>query len=163
MSIKIVVVPKLTFAKYIYMYKRLFFLITILSPILFSGCSKTAEVPLTREEEVVKYLTGSGNLVWKLSKVFVNNVAQTLTVDQQKYTKTYTISPSQALAGTFTNSDGNKGKWALNGPIQLIEVINNNMAGPVQLIYTINEISSNSLDIEYIANLTSVREVYRIY
>ena len=130
---------------------------------LFAGCSKTNEVTITREQQVVNYLTGNGNKVWRLTNIFVNSVEQTLTSDQLKYTKTYSISPTQTLAGTFTNTDGNKGKWALNGPISLIEIIQNNPAGPVQISYIINGITENKLDIEYTANFKTVRELYNAY
>ena len=97
------------------------------------------------------------------TNIFVNTVEQTLTSDQLKYTKTYSISPAQTLAGTFTNTDGNKGKWALNGPINLIEIIQNNPPGPVQISYIINEITENKLDIEYTASFKTVRELYNAY
>ena len=130
---------------------------------LFAGCSKTNEVPITSEQQVINNLTGNGNKVWRLTKTFVNSVEQTLTSDQLKYTKTYSISPAQTLAGTFTNTDGNNGKWALNGLINLIEVIQNNLAGPVQISYIINGITENTLDIEYSTNFKTVRELYNGY
>ena len=128
--------------------------------ILFVGCSKNGDAPISAEQKVVNFLTGTGNRYWKLNKVFVNGVEQALTSDQKKYTKTYTISLTQAFAGTFTNSDGYVGKWLLSGPSNLIETINNNQQGPVQVPYIINEIGETQLDIEYTLNFKTIREVY---
>ena len=140
-----------------------FFLIAVIA-LIFGACTKSAEdVPLTSEQQAIVSLTGVGNKVWKLKKVFTNSVQNVLTVDQMKYTKTYTITPGQAQSGTFVNSDGIKGKWSLNGPKNLIEVISNNQAGPVQISYLINELSDAVLDIEYTANFITIREVYNAF
>ena len=142
------------------MKMKLLFFTIVLSAALFTGCSKTVDVPISNEQKVVNFLTGVGNRYWRLTKISVNTIDQPLTNDQLKFTKTYTINTTQTFAGTFTNSDGYNGKWALNGPINLIEVINNNPAGPVQISYIINEITETKLDIEYTANFKTVREVY---
>ena len=65
---------------------------------LFTGCSKN-DVVLTPGEQAIKNLTGDGNRYWHLSKIFDNNVPQTLTSDQLKYTKTYTINPANRFTG----------------------------------------------------------------
>jgi hypothetical protein len=143
-------------------------LITLLTivfcTILFTGCSKDGDTPLTAEQQSVKYLVGDGNRYWHLSKLYVNSVPQTLTDAQSKYTKTYTIGIGQNISGTFTNSDGYNGTWKLLfANVQLQETINNNQAGPVQVIYDINKISQDTLDIMSTANLKTVREVYYAY
>jgi len=134
--------------------------------ILFSGCSKTTDTPETKEARVARLLTGNGNRYWHLTKSYVNTIAQTLTDAQLKYTKTYTADPSNAdpansKTGVFSDSDGFAGKWKIiSAGDQLYETITNNPAGPVAKTYIINEITESTLDIEYTANMKTVREVY---
>ncbi len=143
--------------------------IILSSLFLFTGCSKTADVPETKEARVARLLTGVGNRYWRLSKVYLNNAQQTLTDSQMKYTKTYTadpsnVDPNNSKTGSFTNSDGYIGKWKIiSAGDQLYETFTNNPAGPVANYYIINEISETLLDIEYTANMRSVREVYFAY
>lgn len=136
--------------------------------ILLNGCSKTTNVVETPEAKIARLLTGEGNRFWHLNKVYVNTVPQTLTDAQMKYTKTYTADPSNAdpsnpKKGTFVNSDGYAGKWTLLNTTQLYETYTNNPSGPVAVTYIINEITANTLDIEYTANMKTVREVYYGY
>jgi hypothetical protein len=158
------------FSKAIYTMKTRFTLLTILiSSILFVGCSGTKDVPETREQRVVRYLTGVGNKYWHLKEVHVNLVKQTLTDYQLKYTKTYTSDPSNsdplnAKTGTYVNSDGLNGKWKLTSDgTELQETYLNNSGGPVKVPYSINAITETILDIEYLINMTLVREVYYAY
>lgn len=140
--------------------KKVFtFLTFIFCFVLFAGCSKDPVQPTARELNA-KYLVGDGNRVWHLNKIYVNSIQQTLTDAQMKYTKTYTINPSQPFTGTFTNSDGYNGEWRMPNELQLNEVIINNPAGAVAVGYDINSILPNSMDIQYTANYKLVREVY---
>lgn len=131
--------------------------------LLLAGCSKPPKDVITPRDQNVKYLTGDGNRYWHLKSMYVNNLQQTLTDAQMKYTKTYTINPAQAYTGTFVNSDGYTGKWRMITDLQLIETFNNNPGGALIVDYFINEISETVLDIEYTANLKTVREVYHAY
>jgi hypothetical protein len=150
--------------------KTKFTLLTILiCSILFVGCSGDKDVPETREERVVRYLTGVGNKYWHLKEVYVNMVKQNLTDHQQKFTITYTADPSNsdplnAKTGTFINSDGLSGKWKLTSDgTELQQTYLNNSGGPVKVVYSINSITESTLDIEYLENMTLVREVYYAY
>ncbi len=150
------------------MKKILSFLTLLFFVLLINGCSKTTEVVETPEAKVARLLTGEGNRYWHLNKVYVNTVLQPLTDAQMKYTKTYTADPgntdpANAKKGTFVNSDGYTGKWTLLNATQLYETYTNNPSGPVAVTYIINEISANTLDIEYTANMKTVREVYYGY
>jgi hypothetical protein len=137
--------------------------------LILAGCGKTTETPETKEAMVARLLTGNGNRYWRLSKVYVNDAPVVLTDAQMKFTKTYTLNaglldPSSLdINGTFVNSDGYKGTWAITNSSKLYEKITNNPAGPVASEYKINAISDNSLDIEATANLKTVREVYYAY
>lgn len=146
--------------------------ITILTALLvvtlLTGCTKSTDVPETKEERVVRLLTGLGNKYWHLKEVYVMNVKQTLTDYQSRYTKTYTSSPSNidpnnTKTGTFTNSDNFSGTWRLldNGDT-IRETITNNQAAIV-ISYTINSITETTLDVEYVQNLKLQREVYYAY
>ncbi len=138
---------------------------------LGTGCSKTPDVPETREERVVRLLTQLGNRYWHLGEVYVNSVKQVLTDSQLKYTITFTSDPSNSdpnnpKTGTFTDSDGFSGTWRLRDSGNIIEIkYANNPAGTIAIPYTINAISENSLDIEYVNNqiLKSDRKVYYAY
>lgn len=151
------------------MKKFFLWMLIISSSFIFWGCSKTADTVETKDEMVVRLLTGGGNKVWRLSGLFVNDIAQTLTDAQTKFTKTYRADPTNAdpansKTGTFTNSDGYIGTWKLiNGAAQLYEKFTNNPVGPVAVPYIINSITDSKLDIEYTQNFKSVREVYNGY
>ncbi|MES2005683.1 MAG: hypothetical protein V4450_14285 [Bacteroidota bacterium] len=149
--------------------------VTILSllicSILFTGCSKTNDVPETREAKVVRLLTSLGNRYWHLKEVYVNGVKQSLTDSQIKFTMTFTSDPSNSdpsnpKIGTFTDSDGFAGSWRLKDTGGEIELkYTNNPAGPLALTYTINAISETLFDIEYTNNqlLKSERKVFYAY
>ena len=125
---------------------------------LFTGCSKN-ELVLTDEQQVIRYLTGSGNKVWFLSKIFINDVQQVLTANQLKFNKTYTLSPGATEMGRFTNSDDDTGTWTLDNKKTLTETIDNR-SRPVQFINKIIKINETSLEIENTINLTKTLEVY---
>ena len=141
-------------------------LVILFCLVLFLGCSKTADTIETKDELVARLLTGGGNKVWRLTGLYLNDIAQILTDTQTKFTKTYRADPTNAdpanpKTGTFTNSDGYIGTWKLiNGAAQLYEKFTNNPVGPVAVPYIINSISDSKLDIEYTQNFKSVREVY---
>lgn len=140
----------------------------LLGIFLLTGCTKSSEVPETREEKVVGYLTGAGNKYWHLKEVYVNAVKQVLTDAQLRFTKTYTIDPTNTdptrPRGSFVNSDGYNGTWKLiGGGETLYETFLNNPAGPVAITFIINDVSSDKLDIEYTLNMKTQREVYYAY
>ncbi len=147
------------------MKARVTLLTILICSILMIGCSKTADAPETREDRVVRLLTGLGNRYWHLKEVYINGVKQTLTDYQLKYTKTYTSDPSNSdplntKTGTFVNSDGYTGKWRLlNNGDSLVETLTNNQTA-IQISYIINSITETTLDVEYILNGKIQREVY---
>ena len=142
------------------------FLITLLT-----GCAKNTDQPETKEERVVRLLTGIGNKVWNLKEVYVNDVRQTLTDYQLKYTITFTSDPSNAdplnsKTGGFTDRDGIVGTWKLRDAGSILEMkFSNNPAGPYVAPYAINAITENVLDIEYTNNqqMKSERKVFYAY
>lgn len=147
------------------MKARVTLLTILICSILMIGCSKTADAPETREDRVVRLLTGLGNRYWHLKEIYINGVKQTLTDYQLRYTKTYTSDPSNSdplntKMGTFVNSDNLVGKWRLrdNGDT-LRETFTNNPTA-VEINYTINSITETTLDVEYILNGKIQREVY---
>ncbi|SJZ96005.1 hypothetical protein [Sediminibacterium ginsengisoli] len=128
--------------------------------LLGTACNKTPET-VKPEDMLVTYLTSeAGNRVWRISKIYENGTEKPLTVDQITYTKTYTRIPGQSYIGTFTDSDGYKGKWSLPSVIILSEVINNNPTGDVKIDLTINSLTRNGMDVEYTANGKTIRTVY---
>jgi len=146
--------------------------LTILTGIfLNTGCTKSSEVVETREEKVIRLLTGTGNKYWHLKEVYVNSVKQTLTDAQLKFTKTYTIDPTNTdpirYRGFFVNSDGYNGTWKLIGSGDaLYETISNNPAGPIVIPYlSFNELTADRMDVEYTNNMVmkTQREVYYAY
>jgi len=131
--------------------------------ILISGCSKNPDVPVTAEEQVAKLLTGGSNRVWRLQQLFVKGVLQALTGDQAKYTKTFTVEPSQKFRGGYTDADGNFGDWFVNSVTGF--TLNFTTAGGNQysVIYLIRNINATDLDIQYTLNGETIREVYNAY
>lgn len=150
---------------------RLTFLTILTGIFLITGCTKSSEVVETREEKVVRLLTGTGNKYWHLKEVYVNGVKQTLTDAQLKFTKTYTIDPTNTdplrYRGFFVNSDGFNGTWKLIGSGDaLYETISNNPAGPIVIPYlSFNELTADKMDVEYTNNVVmkTQREVYYAY
>ncbi len=133
---------------------------TALCAILVIGCTKSEET-LTPEERLVRFLTGeTGNRVWRINKIYENAVEVSLTVEQMKFTKTYTRIGTQPYSGTFTDSDGNVGKWTLPSVALMIDVITNNPAGNIKIDFIINSITQNTLDIEYTANGKTIRMIF---
>lgn len=136
--------------------------------LFFVGCSKDNGITETPEARVARLLTNSGNRVWHLNKVYENTTEVVLTDQQKQYIKTFTadpgnVNPSNAKKGTFTDSNGYTGEWTLLNASQIYIKISNNPAGPVAYTYVINAISDTVLDIEYTANMKTVREVYYGY
>lgn len=131
--------------------------------ILITGCSKTGDVVLSPEAQVVKYLTGGINRVWRLNQLFVKGVEQTLTGDQKKYTKTFTVDPAQKLIGAYTDSDGNYGEWFVTGGQTFQITFTTSGGGQYVVPYTIRGIGDDKLDIQYTLNQQTIREVYYAY
>src|SRR6478609_1387791 len=88
-------------------------LFVFLSCLIFTACSKSDE-PIEPKQQVVKYLTGLGNKVWRIKEIYVNGVKQTLTTSQLAYTKTYTTYLyNESYTGVFSDSDGSLGNWKI--------------------------------------------------
>lgn len=144
------------------------FSLLLICTLFFASCSKDGGTSESAESRVARLLTNSGNRVWHLNKVYENTVEVILTDIQKQYTKTFTadpgnIDPLNAKKGTFTDSNGYLGEWTLLNASQIYVKIANNQAGPVAITYIINTISDTMLDIEYTANMKTVREVYYGY
>ena len=132
-------------------------------PIL-AGCGKQEET-ISPQAQVVQYLVGSGNRVWRIKENYVNGVKQTLTTSQLEYTKTYTISISEPdkSGGTFSDQNNYAGIWVLTDVDHISETIQNATAGTISYVLTIRSISANDMDVEYTANGTTIRTVYYAY
>lgn len=144
--------------------KTLTTFITILfCSILFLGCSKNSDTPVTPEAKLAGLLTGSGNRYWHLNKQSINNVQQPLTDFQKTYTMTLTVDPSKTNAGVFTNSNGDSGTWTITGSVNFVESFVSTGGVGIQLSYLVLNISDNTLDIQYSANNKLVEELYNAY
>ncbi|MES2330966.1 MAG: hypothetical protein V4539_15290 [Bacteroidota bacterium] len=145
------------------MKTTLTFLTILICSILATGCSKPDEV-VPNDVRVARLLTGVGNKVWHLKKVYTNNVEQVLTGYQLSYTKTYTVSPGKQTSGTFTNSDNLFGTWAMSDAGNKIEesFVSGGGQGFI-LPYSINEITETTMDVMYSSNGKLTREVYYAY
>ncbi len=133
--------------------------------LIFTSCTKTADVVLSSEQKVVNSLSGSGNRIWNLTNKYENSIEIALTQMEKKNTKTYTTNPSspaESYAGTLTTTDFGVGSWMLKGPVKLVEMVQKNSV-PTEITYLINEITNTKLDIEYIQNYKSVRYIYMAY
>ena len=112
------------------------------------GCSKTAPV-VTPQMEAVQILTGNGNRVWKLQKIFEGNSLQTLTNSQTTYAKTYYIDSNNPFRGTFTDTDCYRGSWSVSATLTLSELIYNSPSGAVQNYYAFKNITAKSFEITF--------------
>ncbi len=132
--------------------------------VLGYACTKPVAEP-GPEEKVFTYLVGMGNRYWRLKEVYVNGRRETLTADQLKYYKTYTMRISSDIdySGTFADYNGFTGTWELKGTDHILETITNAAAGIIRNDLTINHISQNDLDVTYMANGSTVRTVYFAY
>ena len=140
------------------------FFAIVFCAILFSGCGKAGDTPaVSDEQKLANLLSGNGNKVWKLNKVLVNGVDQTLTMDQKKYTKTYTINISVKTGGSFTNSGGDYGEWFVTGSRAFSEFITTIGGSQYQVDYIIRDVSESLLDIQYNKNGQTAREIYNGY
>ncbi len=134
---------------------------------IFCSCGKDAvPVVLTKEEQVAKMLTGNGNKVWRLRAMKVNNADISLTSDQQKYTKTYTMVAPQTIMGTFTDSDGYIGDWNMQGAGAIYEEFSQiGGAGFGVRPYKIITITDTELRMSYVGPVTmmKIEELYHAY
>ncbi len=127
---------------------------------IFTSCTKS-DPPLTPEQQVVQYLTGTGNKYWRIKEIYVNAVPVALTSSQLEYFKTYTIYASiETNSGTFVDKDNSMGTWELKTAGHITETITNNISGPIVLDLTINHLDANNMDVQYTANGQTVRSVY---
>ena len=138
------------------------FITLLLAAIIFVGCNKGSDTPaLSKEEQAAKYLTGTGNKLWRLKAVQVNGVPQVLT---SPYTKTYTLVAPQTTQGKFTDYDNYYGDWTLKGAAAMQEVfqqIGRPSYGTRD--YTILELNESTLSMYYVANGQKVEELYHAY
>jgi hypothetical protein len=138
-------------------------LLVLLSCVLSIACSKTDE-PVEPKQQVVQYLTGLGNKIWRIQEVYVNGTKQTLTASQLTYTKTYTTyGYSEAYTGVFSDSDGSLGNWKVVDATHIHDTITNNPGGNIDLDLTIRHLDANNMDVEYTKNGQTVRSVYFAY
>ncbi len=128
---------------------------------LLASCTKDGGNSIKPVEQLAQYLTGgNGNRVWHIGQVYENRMQQQLTASQMQYTKTYTEIGTQSCMGSFTDSDGYSGKWALTSVTQLVEVITNNAAGDIRTEWLINQLDAHTLDIESTNNGKTTRIVF---
>jgi hypothetical protein len=125
------------------------------------SCTKPVTEPKP-EEKIFNYLVGMGNRYWRLKEMYINNRRETLTPDQLKYYKTYTVRLSADIdySGTFADYNGFIGTWELKGTDHILENITNVPSGIIKLDLKINSISANDLDVTYVANRDTVRTIY---
>jgi uncharacterized protein (DUF779 family) len=129
------------------------------------SCNKK-EIPLSKEEQVITYLTGVGNRYWKIRELYINTIPQSLTAAQLGYWKVYTLSIStqDAKGGSFTDESGYRGTWTLDKTADKIdERVDNLPSGPVSYLLKILKLGPNDMDVEYTANGSTVRTVYYAY
>ena len=131
--------------------------------VMLLSCSKDRLIYISKEQEVVNYLTAFGNRYWYLEKIFQNDNQIVLTQNQTNLGKIYTIYDGMKYQGFITFTDGIKGEWVLLD-IKTIKETFASYNGTLQSrVYTINVIDNNMLDIEYIQQGTKIREVYHSF
>jgi hypothetical protein len=143
------------------------FFTILLSAAIFVGCTKSPDTPaLSKEEQAAKYLSGTGNKVWRLKAVKVNDVPQVLTASQLMYTKTYTMVASETTKGTFTDYDNYFGDWNMKGASAFQEVFQQIGGGSYGFRdYTIISLNETTLNAYYIDLTTKIKveELYNAY
>jgi hypothetical protein len=143
--------------------KTTFKLFTIsLFAAIVTGCGKDPVTPaLTKEEQVAKYLTGTGNKIWHLKAIKVNNVPQNF---NSAYTKTYNMVFPQTTQGKFADFDNYFGDWTMKGATAMQEVFQQIGGGGFGMRdYTIISVSETTLNMYYVASNTKVEELYNAY
>ena len=128
--------------------KLLLNLLAFIVVICTTACSKTTPV-VTPQMEAVQILTGNGNRIWKLQKIYEGNSPQTLTNSQTTYSKTYYIDNNNPFSGTFTDTDGYRGSWSVSTTLTLSELIYNSPSGAVQNYYAFKNITAKSFEITF--------------
>ena len=150
----------------IHLKKQRFIILTALSFVcLFFSCS-TKEVVLTPEQQLIQYLTGTGNRYWRIRELYQNDVKQTLTAAQLSYTKTYTIgvgANAKENIGTWNDANGFAGTWEVKDVKRMEETVQNAPAGIITLNLTINKIGAFDMDVQYTSNGQTIRTVYFAY
>ncbi|NCI47917.1 hypothetical protein [Sediminibacterium soli] len=144
--------------------KTAYLIVALVIVAVFSACTKNDGPSLSKEEQAAQLLTGTGNRVWKLKAVKVNNIPQTLTTTQAQYTKTYTMPAPSKVQGTFTDSDNYFGDWNMKGAAALQETFQQiGGTGFGYRDYTIITLTANTLNLYYVQNNAKVEELYNAY
>jgi len=95
---------------------------------------------------VTNQLTDKSSKVWHLKALYINGQNQTLTNAQNIYTKTYKAD------GSWLDTDGYKGTFAVQTVTSLKETTTNNITGNSYIQFDILTISSKGLTLEYSQN-----------
>jgi len=135
---------------------RYFFVFLIIS-ISLTACNKEyAPVPSATEQNII-YLTGSNGAYsdWKLNTLAIGNTNQPMTPPLSDYSIIY------YLNGTFKDSDGMKGTWALINKDSISQKITNAANGVYAVQgYRIVNLNATQLTVSYSANGKSVNAAY---
>lgn len=132
--------------------KRLSALIIVLS---ITACEKNVNNP---EEDLKKTLAGPAGSEWRLDAFYNNDVAQTLTPAQ----RAFRMRLSEDLI--YEDSDGHYGNWRShksNPKDSLLIIFQNPLQGFVVTDYAIKKATSNTLELNYQYNTTTITLCYK--
>lgn len=132
--------------------KRLSALIIVLS---ITACEKNVNNP---EEDLKKTLAGPAGSEWRLDAFYNNDVAQTLTPAQ----RAFRMRLSEDLI--YEDSDGHNGNWRShksNPKDSLLIIFQNPLQGFVVTDYAIKKATSNTLELNYQYNTTTITLCYK--
>lgn len=132
--------------------KRLSALIIVLS---ITACEKNVNNP---EEDLKKTLAGPAGSEWRLDSFYNNNVPQTLTPAQ----RAFRMRLSEDLI--YEDSDGHYGNWRShksNPKDSLLIIFQNPLQGFVVTDYAIKKATSNTLELNYQYNTTTITLCYK--
>jgi len=132
--------------------KRLSALIIVLS---ITACEKNVNNP---EEDLKKTLAGPAGSEWRLDAFYNNNVPQTLTPAQ----RAFRMRLSEDLI--YEDSDGHYGNWRShksNPKDSLLIIFQNPLQGFVVTDYAIKKATSNTLELNYQYNTTTITLCYK--
>ncbi|MBN8664229.1 MAG: hypothetical protein J0L83_06650 [Chitinophagales bacterium] len=132
--------------------KRLSALIIVLS---ITACEKNVNNP---EEDLKKTLAGPAGSEWRLDAFYNNDVAQTLSPAQ----RAFRMKLSEDLS--YEDSDGHFGNWRShksNPKDSLLIIFQNPLQGFVVTDYAIKKATSNTLELNYQYNTTTITLCYK--
>jgi len=136
-------------------FKSFLFIISLLSTLLVTSCTKEESVsPLTQNKI---YLTGTGSTPtkWYLTSYVSTATVLPLNYAQKRYYKTF------AANNLYKDSDGFVGSWDMPGTEQLIErYVNFPSGSPATQSYKIVSITATNLIILHDYNGTPITAVY---